>query len=54
MQPKTRNKNSLSIFPYHVHKQADFEYPFINGRDFIYLGIFEDEFHFLSIYKSSR
>ena len=36
MQPTTSNNNSRLFFPYHVHKQADFENPFIN---FIYLGI---------------
>ena len=26
------------VFPCHVHNQADFDNPFINGRGFIYLG----------------
>ena len=36
MQPTTSNNDSRLFFPYHVHKQVDFENPFIN---FIYLGI---------------
>ena len=29
-----------TVFPYHVHNQADFDSPFIGGgRGFIYLGI---------------
>ena len=36
MQPTTSNNDSRLFFPYRVHKQADFENPFIN---FIYLGI---------------
>ena len=35
-----------TIFPYHVHKQADFEISFINGRGFIYLGISKMSFTF--------
>ena len=38
MQPTISN-NSRPIFPYHVHNQSDFDKPFINGRDFIYLDI---------------
>ena len=39
MQPTTINSDSLQIFPYHVHNQAGFDNPFINGRGSIYLGI---------------
>ena len=53
MQPATSNDDLRPVFPYHVHNQADFNNPFINGKGFIYLH-FEVEFHFLSIYKSSR
>ena len=68
MQPTTSNNDLRTVFPYHVHNQADFDNSFINGRDPLFawafpghfLGIslylrghFEDEFHFLSIYKSS-
>ena len=38
-QPPTSNSRSQSIFPDHVHNQAGFDNPFINGRGFIYLGI---------------
>ena len=58
MQPTTSISNTLSIFPYRVHNQADFDNPFINGRDFIYLGkcpkLAKLSFTFLSIYKGSR
>ena len=54
MQPTTSSNNSWAVFPRYVYNQADFDNPFINGRGFIYLlEHFEDEFHFLSIYKSS-
>ena len=39
MQPTTSTNDSRPIFPYHVHNQADFDNPFINGRGFIYLRI---------------
>ena len=52
MQRAAGNNDSRRVFPYHVHLQADFDNPFINGKSFIHLG--KDEFHFLSIYKSSR
>ena len=45
MQPATSN-NSRPIFPHHVHNQADFDSPFINGRGFFYLGIFKMSFTF--------
>ena len=32
-------KDSRIVFPYNVHNQADFDNPFISGRDFIYLQI---------------
>ena len=54
MQPTTSNSHSGSILPYHVHNQAGFDNLFINGKCFIYFIYFEVEFHFLSIYKSSR
>ena len=56
MQATTSNSDSRPIFPYHVHNQADFDNPIINGRGFIYLGMnigLGDEFQY-SIYKSSR
>ena len=31
MQPTTSNNNSRPVFPYHVHNQAGFDNPFING-----------------------
>ena len=34
MQPKKFKKSRL-VFPYHVHNQADFGNPFINGGGFI-------------------
>ena len=46
MQPKTINSDSRPIFPYHVHNQAGFDNPFINGRGFIYLGISKMSFTF--------
>ena len=46
MQPTTRNNDSQPIFPCHVHKQADFENSFINGRGFIYLEISKMSFTF--------
>ena len=46
MQPTTSNNDSRPIFPYHVHNQADFDNPFINGRGFIYLGISKMSFTF--------
>ena len=39
MQPTTSNSDSQPIFPYHVHNQAGFDNPFINGRGFIYQDI---------------
>ena len=39
MQPTTSNSDSQPIFPYHVHNQASFDNPFINGRGFIYQDI---------------
>ena len=54
MQPTTSNNDSRPIVLYHVHKQAGFEYTFINGRGFKYLKREshlrnEDDFHVLSI-----
>ena len=46
LQPTTSINHSLSIFPYHVHNQADFDNLFINGEDFIYLGISKLSFTF--------
>ena len=46
MQPTTSNNNSRPVFPYHVHNQADFDYLFINERDFIYRGISRMSFPF--------
>ena len=46
MQPTTSNSDSRPIFPYHVHNQAGFDNPFINGRGFIYLGISKMSFIF--------
>ena len=46
MQPTTSSSHSRSIFPYHVHNQAGFGNPFINGRGFIYLGISKLSFTF--------
>ena len=34
MQPTNSNSDSWPTFPYHVHNQADFDNPFINGRGF--------------------
>ena len=45
MQPTISN-DSRPIFPYHVHNQAGFDNPFINGRGFIYLGISKVSFTF--------
>ena len=40
-------KNDLRpISPYHVHNQAAFDNPFINGRGFIHLGISKMSFAF--------
>ena len=39
IQPITINSDLQPIFPYHVHNQAGFDNPFINGRNSIYLGI---------------
>ena len=36
-QPATSIRNQL--FLNHVHKQADFTKPILNGRDIVYLGI---------------
>ena len=44
MLPTTSNNDSRPISPYHVHSQAGFDNPFING--FIYLGISEMSFSF--------
>ena len=46
MQPTTSNTDSRPVFPYHVHNQADFDNPFINGRGFIYLRISKTTFTF--------
>ena len=54
MQPATIKNDPRPIFPYHVHNQAGFDNPFINGKRLYLLGHFEDEILFLSIYKSSR
>ena len=47
MQPTTSNNHSRPVFPYHVHDQADFDNPYINGEGFIYLGISKMNFIFL-------
>ena len=39
MQPTTSNTIRNQLFINHVHKQAGFAKPVINGRDFIHLGI---------------
>ena len=39
MQPTTSNNDSWPIVSYHVHIQASFDNPFINGRGFIYCDI---------------
>ena len=68
MRTQNQQQRLTTNFPYHVDNQSGFDNPFINGRGFIYLGIsmitlminfvnfddYLDEFHFLSIYKSSR
>ena len=46
MQPTASNTDSRPVFPYHVHNQADFDSPFINGRGFIYLRISKTTFTF--------
>ena len=46
LTPITSNNDSQPVFPYHVHNQADFDNPFINGRGFIYLGISKMSFTF--------
>ena len=46
MQTTASNNDSRPVFPYHVHDQTDFYNPFINGRDFIYLGISNMTFTF--------
>ena len=46
MQPTSSNNGSRSIFPYHVHNQADFDDLFINGRGFICLGSSKINFSF--------
>ena len=47
MQTTASNNDSRPVFPYHVHDQTDFDNPFINGRDFIYLSISKMTFTFL-------
>ena len=39
MQPTTSNSDSRSFFPYHVRSQAGLNNPFINKRNFTFLGI---------------
>ena len=46
MQPTASNIDSRPIFPYHVHNQACFDNPFINGRSFIYFGTSKKIFAF--------
>ena len=46
MLTTTSNNDSRPIFPNDVHKQEDFENPFINGRGFIYLGSTKMSFTF--------
>ena len=46
MEPVTSNSDSGPIFTYHVHNQAGFGNPFINGRGFIYMGISKMSFTF--------
>ena len=41
MEPTTSNNDSQPIVPYNVHIQSGLDNPFINGREFIYLGISE-------------
>ena len=53
MQPTTSSNNLRTIFPYHVHHQADFDNPFINGRGFIYLGISKITFMYLQEFKGA-
>ena len=45
-QPTTSNNHSRPTFPYHVHNQVCFYYPFINGRGFIYFCISKLSFTF--------
>ena len=42
----TASNKLRPIFPYHVHNQADFDNPFINGRGCTYLGISKMSFTF--------
>ena len=46
MQPTSNNSDSRPNFHYHVHNQAGFVNPFINGRVFIYFGISKRSFTF--------
>ena len=46
MQPTSSNNDLRPIVPYHVHNQADFDNPFINGRSFVFLGISKMSFTF--------
>ena len=39
------------VFPYHVHNQADFDNPFVNGRGFIYLDISMMSFTFKYLHE---
>ena len=54
MEPLASKNDSRPIFLYPVLNQADSDNPFINGHLDIITWTFEDEFHFLCIYKSSR
>ena len=42
----SQQQQLMSNFFYYVHNQAGFDIPFINGRDFSYLGISKMSFTF--------
>ena len=46
MQLTSSDSDPRPIFLYHVHNQAGFDNPFINGRGFIYLGLSKESFTF--------
>ena len=46
----TKLSDTLGV-PYHVHNQADFDNPFVNGRGFIYLDISMMSFTFKYLHE---
>ena len=54
MQPTINNIDLRPIFPYHTLNKVDFDNFLYQLKRLFLVGRFEDEFHFLRVYRSSR